>query len=311
MSPEPQLAVVYEHPEWFKPLFAVLDRRGVSYVPLRIDQHYFDLSERKPPAPVILSRLAMSSFLRQGEHAIFYTQSLYSHWEQAGARIINGNPALAVDTSKARQLSLINSLGYATPATRVVHRRADLVRAAEGLRFPIVVKVNIGGSGAGVVRYESAEELAQAVAERSTPDSIDSVLLVQEYVPTKERHIVRAETLNGRFLYAITVTTTGGTFDLCPADACMVGKPQVTLTQTTLDADTIRAVEAISRAANMDVCGIEFMIDERDGVRRFYDINGLSNFVARPLEVLGWDPHEQLVDYLEGVVATARRGEAA
>ncbi|EPX56466.1 hypothetical protein D187_007808 [Cystobacter fuscus DSM 2262] len=311
MSPEPQLAVVYEHPEWFKPLFAVLDRRGVPYVPLRIDQHSFDLSERKPPAPVIFSRLAMSSFLRQGEHAIFYTQSLYSHWEQAGARIINGNPALAVDTSKARQLSLINSLGYATPATRVVHRRADLVRAAEGLRFPIVVKVNIGGSGAGVVRYESAEELAQAVEERSTPDSIDSVLLVQEYVPTKERHIVRAETLNGRFLYAITVTTTGGTFDLCPADACMVGKPQVTLTKTTLDADTIRAVETISRAANMDVCGIEFMIDERDGVRRFYDINGLSNFVARPLEVLGWDPHEQLVDYLEGVVATARRGEAA
>ncbi|MFY0576626.1 hypothetical protein ACN28S_21860 [Cystobacter fuscus] len=46
-------------------------------------------------------------------------------------------------------------------------------------------------------------------------------------------------------------------------------------------------------------------------MRRFYDINGLSNFVAKPLEVLGWDPHEQLVDYLEGVVATARRGEAA
>ncbi|MET0405788.1 MAG: alpha-L-glutamate ligase [Cystobacter sp.] len=311
MSPEPRLAVVYEHPEWFKPLFAVLDRRGVPYLPLRIDQHVFDLSERAPPAPVIFSRLAMSSFLRQGEHAIFYTQSLYSHWERGGARIINGNPALAVDTSKARQLSLINALGYATPATRVAHRREDLPRAAEGLRFPIVVKVNIGGSGAGVVRYDSPEELAQAVAERTTPDSIDSVLLVQEFVPTKERHITRAETLNGRFLYAITVATTGGSFDLCPADACRVGKPQVTLTRTTLDADTVQAVEAISRAANMDVCGIEFMIDARDGVRRFYDSNGLSNFVAKPLEVLGWDPHEQLVNYLEGVLATSRQGEAA
>ena len=311
MPSEPRLAVVYEHPEWFKPLFAVLDRRGVPYVPLRIDEHCFDLADNKPPAPVILSRLAMSSFLRQGEHAIFYTQSLHSHWERGGARIINGNPALAVDTSKVRQMSLISALGYAIPATRVVHRRADLVRAAEGLRFPLVVKVNIGGSGAGVVRYDSPEELAQAAADRTVPDSIDSVLLVQEYVPSRGGHIVRAETLNGRFLYAITVSTTGGTFDLCPADACMVGKPQVTLTKTTLDADTIQAVEAISRAANMDVCGIEFMIDDRDGVRRFYDINGLSNFVAKPLEVLGWDPHEQLVDYLEGVLATAARGEAA
>ncbi|MBM7114522.1 ATP-grasp domain-containing protein [Archangium primigenium] len=311
MRPEPRLAVVYEHPEWFNPLFAVLERRGIPYLPLRIDEHHFDLSEREPPAPVIFSRVAMSSFLRQGQHAIFYAQSLYAHWAQAGARIINGNPALAVDTSKARQMSLINALGYATPATRVVHRREDLPRAAQGLRFPLVVKVNIGGSGAGVVRYDSLEQLTQAVAEGTTPESIDSVLLVQEFIPTRDRRVVRAETLDGRFLYAISLTTDGGSFDLCPADACRVGKPAITITRTDLDADTVRAVEAISRAAHMELCGIEFMIDERDGSRRFYDINGLSNFVARPLEVLGWDPHEQLVDYLEKVLATARHGEAA
>ena len=40
------------------------------------------------------------------------------------------------------------------------------------------------------------------------------------------------------------------------------------------------------------------MTDARDGVPRFYDINALSNFVARPLDVLGYDPHEPLVDYL-------------
>lgn len=68
-------------------------------------------------------------------------------------------------------------------------------------------------------------------------------------------------------------------------------------------------MERISRAANMELCGIEFMIDDRDGTRRFYDINGLSNFVARPLEVLGWDPHEQLADYLLEVIGARRRGE--
>ena len=45
------------------------------------------------------------------------------------------------------------------------------------------------------------------------------------------------------------------------------------------------------------------MIDDRDGVPRFYDINALSNFVAKPLDVLGWDPHDRLVDYLETVIA--------
>jgi hypothetical protein len=28
---EPRLAIFYEHPAWFTPLFAELDRRGVAY----------------------------------------------------------------------------------------------------------------------------------------------------------------------------------------------------------------------------------------------------------------------------------------
>ena len=48
------------------------------------------------------------------------------------------------------------------------------------------------------------------------------------------------------------------------------------------------------------------MIDDRDGVPRFYDINALSNFVAKPFDVLGWDPHEKLIDYLETEMAKVR-----
>jgi hypothetical protein len=36
------LAVFYEHPDWFRPLFAELDRRGIPYVPLHADEHRFD-----------------------------------------------------------------------------------------------------------------------------------------------------------------------------------------------------------------------------------------------------------------------------
>jgi hypothetical protein len=60
----------------------------------------------------------------------------------------------------------------------------------------------------------------------------------------------------------------------------------------------IDAAERIALATNLDVGGIEVMIDDRDGTPRFYDINALSNFVANPLDVLGWNPHERLVDYL-------------
>ena len=174
----------------------------------------------------------------------------------------------------------------------------------------MIVKVNIGGSGAGVSRYDTLDELKQALTDGTTPKGIDSVTLVQEYVPARDRHMVRMETLDGKFLYAISLNTDGGTFDLCPADVCMIDKPTVTVHEYKPDKDAIRAAEAIARAARLDIGGIEFMIDDRDGARRFYDINGLSNFVADPLNVLGWDPHEKLVDYLSQII-DATLGKAA
>lgn len=310
MPNQPALAIIYEHPEWFKPLFGVLERRGINYQAIRFEDHAFDLAQTRAPAPVIFSRLAMSSFLRQAEHPIFYAQSLYAHWELNGARVINGTQALVVDASKARQLAIIQSLGLDIPATHVVHRQADIVAATQGLRFPVIVKVNIGGSGAGVSRYDSLDELKQAVADGTTPRGIDSVTLIQEYIPARDQHMVRMETLNGKFLYAISLNTDGDTFDLCPADVCLIDKPAVTVREYKPEQEAIRAVEAIARAAQLDIGGIEFMVDDRDGARRFYDINGLSNFVADPLNVLGWDPHETLADYLSHVIDNPREKAA-
>ena len=302
------LAVFYEHPQWFEPLFRVLDRRGIDYARLGIEDHRFDPADLSAPAPVVFNRLAMSSFLRQGEHAIFYSQAALAHWELAGARVVNGSAALAIDSNKARQLSLFASLGLAIPATRVVHRRADLAPAAEGLRFPVMVKANVGGSGAGIVRYDSLDELRMWAEDGTTPVGVDGVALLQEYVPARGGRVVRCETLYGRFLYAIALDGAGSTFDLCPADVCAAdraaaGAPAITITRFEPDATTIAAVEAVARAAHLDVGGIEVMVDDRDGTPRFYDINALSNFVANPLEVLGFDPHENLVDFLQQVMA--------
>ena len=308
------LLVLYEHPEWFRPLWAALDRRGVDYAAVTLDDHLFDPAERALPAPVVLNRLAMSAFLRAGEHAIFYTTALMAHYAHAGARVLNGAAALAIDTSKARQHSLFAALGLATPATRVVHRRAEVARAASALRFPVMVKGNIGGSGAGMVRYDDPGDLALYAQEGSTPVGVDGVALVQEYVPAREGRVYRCETLNGRFLYALQITGAGSTFDLCPADVCAADRADkgasVTIEAFTPPDEIVRAVEAVAQAAHLDVGGIEYMIDDRDGAARFYDINALSNFVADPVRVLGYDPHDKLVDFIVGEIARTRR-EAA
>ena len=307
---KPDLAVLYEHPKWFEPLFAALDRRGIAYQAIRLSDHSFDPSSTDVPAPVVLSRVAMSGFLREADHGIFYAGSLLAHWAANGARVLNGAEVLAIDASKARQLSIISRLGLAIPETRVVHRAQDLVATAKGMAFPLLVKANIGGSGAGIVRFSSAAELAQSVADRTVPDSIDKVLLLQDYAPARGGSILRIETLGGRFLYAIEVESGGDSFDLCPADACVAqpGRAAIRMSAVTPAPESIEAAERIAQAVGLDVGGVELLIDDRDGTPRFYDINALSNFVADPLNVLGWDPHERLVDYIEGAIG---RREAA
>ena len=189
-----------------------------------------------------------------------------------------------------------------------------MTRAASALRYPVMVKGNIGGSGAGMVRYDDPEDLALYAAEGSTPVGVDGVALVQEYVPARDGRVHRCETLGGRFLYALQIDGAGSTFDLCPADVCAADRAGkgvgVTIGAFTPPPEIVRAVEAVAQAAHLDVGGIEYMIDDRDGQARFYDLNALSNFVARPLEVLGYDPHDRLVDMLAREIAASRRAAA-
>jgi glutathione synthase/RimK-type ligase-like ATP-grasp enzyme len=295
-----ELAILYEHPQWFAPLFSALGRRGVEYAAFGPEGNWSP-GYGAIPAPVVFNRIAMSSFLREEEHPIFHTMALLDHWRRSGARVINGADVMAIDASKARQLALIASLGLAIPETRVVHRLADVEAAATTLSFPLVVKANVGGSGAGIVKFDNMAELRWAIAEGGLPRSVDGVLLVQDFVPARDGKITRIETLDREYLYAIDIAG-GGAFDLCPADACLADSG-IKMVVVEPDQGLIDAAERIAADMRLDVGGIEVMIDDRDGTPRFYDINALSNFVAKPMDVLGWDPHDKLVDFLDMVTA--------
>jgi glutathione synthase/RimK-type ligase-like ATP-grasp enzyme len=210
-------------------------------------------------------------------------------------------------------LRLFDSLGLRFPKTRVVNCADEILAAASQIGFPLLVKPNIGGRGAGIVRFDSIEQLRTAIGEASLDLGIDQTALVQEFIPARNRHITRVETLGGKFLYAINIFTSGQNFNLCPAEICHVQSVSVFLEDLSGDApemglkveacrpphSAIDAVEKIAAVAGIDVGGIEYIVDDRDGRILYYDINVLSNFVANAPLILGFDPHARLVDYLE------------
>jgi biotin carboxylase len=319
-----RLGIYYEHPDWYRPLFAELDRRGVPYDALDASQHRFDPSDRTSPYAVVFNRMSPSAYIRGRGHLTFYTQQYLAHLDRLGVRVINGSEAWRTEISKAYQLTLLEGLGLPYPRARVIHHASQAPAAADGLRFPVVVKPNIGGSGAGIVRFDSAAALARS-ATKGLELGIDQTALVQEYVTPADGRIVRVEVLDGRFLYAIRIYTTGDTFNLCPADvcqgvdgaelarpACPVDAPKNNLRVEayTPPAEVIDAVERIMRAAGIEIGGVEYMIDERDGRAYFYDVNALSNFVADGTRVLGFDPFARLADWLERELAAAAAAAA-
>jgi hypothetical protein len=318
------IGIYYEHPDWFRPLFAELDRRGIPYEGVDAGAHQFDpSSDDAARFSLVFNRMSPSAYLRGRSHSILYTQHYLAHLEHFGIRVINGVEAFRHETSKALQLSLLRSLNLPYPAARVINHPSQAADAARGLRFPVVVKANIGGSGAGIVRYDSAEDLLRAADDGRISLGIDETALVQEYVPARGGHITRVEVLNGKFIYAINVYSNGESFNLCPADICRstdgvelargacpadAPKNNLRVEGHTPPADVIADVELIMAAAQIEVGGVEYMIDDRDGRRYYYDINALSNFVADAPRVVGFDPFARLADWLEDEAALAAAG---
>ena len=220
-KPSRPIAIYHEHPRWFQPVFAELDRRKIPYVRLDAARHHFDLSPNGDQQyGLVFNRMSPSAWTRGNAHAIFYTLSYLAHLERSGVRVVNGSHAFRVETSKALQLSLLHSLGLPHPRSAVINHPSQAVEAARGLRFPIVIKPNIGGSGVGIVRFDSLEQLESAVRNDAIQLGLDSTGIVQEFIPARGGHITRVETLGYKYLYGIKVFTSGETFDLCPMDIC-------------------------------------------------------------------------------------------
>ncbi len=59
--------------------------------------------------------------------------------------------------------------------------------------------------------------------------------------------------------------------------------------------EAIKDAKRILAAAGMDLGGVEYLVSARDGLRYFYDVNALSNFVADAPNIIGFDPFEDLV----------------
>jgi hypothetical protein len=314
------LIVLHEHPEWQKPLFAALERRGVSFEPFDVTRAAFSNVE-PPRALLYFNQASPSAYLRGHTRAVPLALAYLRSLERLGARVLNGADVFALELSKSAQATLLRTLGIDCPLSITFNDAAALRAYAGDIRWPALLKPDQGGSGARIQVVESLEQVVDILTRDPALWLPDNLFLLQEYLPhDPEQGIVRMEFLDGELLYAMRVKT-HGRFNLCPSPVCnpedgtgtcdvplndpVDAAPVEFLPYPDVPRDAVDTARRLVRAARLDVGGIEYL--ETDGGRRvFYDVNANSNLRPSVAAAFGFDPFERVVDFLVGQLARSR-----
>jgi hypothetical protein len=276
----PQLYVLHENPDWYAPVAAALDAAGVPHQPWLLGEAAIDLDEA-PPAGVFWSRMSASAHTRGHPYAKEQTRGVLAWLAAHGRRVVNGRAALELEVSKVDQLVALRAAGFDVPRTIAVAGSAELAAAAARLPAPFVSKHNQGGKGLGVALHASHDEFEAYLAGPGHEPPADGITLLQEYLVAAQPRITRAEIVGGEFVYALTADTARGGFQLCPADACAVDQPAVSLfaLRAGFDHPVTARYAAFAAGHGIEIAGFEF-IETADGRLVTYDINTTTNYNA-------------------------------
>ena len=310
----PDLVVIHEHPEWQKPLFAALERRGVRYEAFNVARAAFGNADA-PRARLYFNQASPSAYLRGNTRAVPLALAFMRTLQLRGARVLNGADVFALELSKSAQATLLRTLDIDTPRS-ITFNDVDALRArAADITWPALLKPDQGGSGARIQVVDTFEQVEAIFRRDPAVWEPDNLFLLQEFLPhDPEQGIVRLEFLGGELLYAMRVKT-HGRFNLCPSPVCnpedgrgmcevpapepVAAPPVEFYPYLDVPGEAIDTARRIVHAAKLDVGGIEYL-ETYNGRRVFYDVNANSNLRPSVAAAFGFDPFERVVDYLLG-----------
>ncbi len=299
--------IIHENDEWVAPLKLALDNIAAPYREWHMGKGHFNISER-PPEGIFYNRMSASSHTRGHRFAPELTAVILPWLERHNRTVVNGSSALNIELSKAQQQMAFESHNIVTPKTLYAQNKEDIVSAAKHFSTPFIIKHNRAGKGLGVFLCTHQSDLLEHLQSEQFSPSIDGIHLLQDYIQSPSQSIVRMEFVGGKFLYAVEVST-GGSFELCPADQCNIEGAFCPTNDTTLSQGPkfkiinhyqnplIPHYEALLETHNIQIAGIEYIVDA-NGQSYAYDINTNTNYNSEAEKQAGIYGMKAIASYL-------------
>lgn len=255
-----KIGVLYNHHTRFNPLFSALDKRGIDYDVINPSHIHIDTATDSPEYTLILNDLSTPPYINPSYGiAADYLDVVSAHY--GSHNIINGTTFTNIVNSRTKQIQAFAKAGVAHPKSIIASNVEQFLKATHTISFPILVG---GVSGqTPMYRFDTEEELIEEIIQ----DRINFTkgpILIQAFTPAKQNAVIRAEIINGRFVYAVKISSAGETNSLWPIQ-----------TQYELyipPAKTITAIEKIARNTLIDIGTITYVNDRRTNEAVFYGI---------------------------------------
>lgn len=208
--------------------------------------------ENGMPDPILPGALPDLIMPRQGSPMGEYGFVLLNQFAAMGIPLVNGIRGVSIARNQFLTLQRLAAAGLPVPDSCFAVSRRNVVRAVENLRgYPVVVKQVDGMGGDGVAKIHDRYELDAYLGSRFDPRK---GLLVQTYIPTRERKDLRVLVVGGRVAGAMTLTPPEGGFK---SNVHQQGRAEA------FDADPDLAGMAVeaARVCALEVAGVDMMKD--------------------------------------------------
>ena len=217
------IGVYYEHPRWFQPVFAEMDRRGVPYVRLDAARHHFDLARNgKPPYSLVFNRMSPSAWTaRQRARDLLHAQLARASRTHGRAR---GQRQRRLSRSRLRRrcsFRCSNRSDCRIRARAVINHCVASARrgARPALPHRRETEYRRKRRGNRAFRLAGATRRRRRQRQPRVRPRLDRESC-RNLFPRAAATSRASRRSAYEYLYGIKVFTSGDTFDLCPMDIC-------------------------------------------------------------------------------------------